>query len=113
FYECHTDELRAHIKNIQNGNWSEFTEPFFSKNLKEVLSLHDEQSSHEQIEGIIEGKFKALPKEIEGMIEGRFKALPIKIEKIIKDMPILKDLKKSIEDLKTIDNGSDQNRIDS
>ncbi|CAG8690523.1 12830_t:CDS:1, partial [Dentiscutata heterogama] len=75
-------ELRAHIRNIQNGEWSGYREPYMSKALKEILRLPEEQPSPEQI---IEEKFKELGK-------------------IIKNLPTLKDLKdlkESIENLKT------------
>ncbi|CAG8541407.1 5694_t:CDS:2 [Dentiscutata heterogama] len=47
------NELRTQIMDIQNGKWLGFKKPFFSRNLKKVLSLHDEQPSHEQIEEAI------------------------------------------------------------
>ncbi|KAF0534064.1 hypothetical protein F8M41_010236 [Gigaspora margarita] len=42
FYECHTDKLHAHIKDIQNDNWSGYNKPIFSKNLEEILQLNEE-----------------------------------------------------------------------
>ncbi|CAG8745268.1 4364_t:CDS:1, partial [Dentiscutata heterogama] len=72
--------------------WEGYRKPFISNNLIEALQLPEKQPSLRQVKeelNEIENRFNK--KQIENMYE---------IKKFINDLPTLKDLKKSIEDLK-------------
>ncbi|CAG8791873.1 17621_t:CDS:2 [Dentiscutata erythropus] len=84
--------------NIINDNWSDNKKPYISRALIEVLLLPEEQPSLKQINVI---KDLHTHENVERIIEGKFIDLSKEIEKIIKNLPILKDLKESIEDPKT------------
>ncbi|KAF0452877.1 transient receptor potential cation channel subfamily a member 1-like [Gigaspora margarita] len=89
FYECHIIKLREHIMDILKDKWSGYKAPYISEALNKVLLLPDEQPSLKEIERRIKNQSHTLKK----------------IEKKIEDLPVLKqdikELKESIEDMKT------------
>ncbi|CAG8497090.1 21611_t:CDS:2 [Dentiscutata erythropus] len=70
-----------------------YRNPYISGALSEVLRLPEEQPSLRQIEGKVERIIEDLPTQVEKIIERKFKDLTI--------LNDLKDLKESIEELKT------------
>ncbi|CAG8576929.1 2175_t:CDS:2 [Gigaspora rosea] len=86
FYECDIIKLNENVANTLTDKWSGHRKPYISQNLNEILLLPKEQPSLLDIKDTIQCEFR-------------------KIEKKIEELPVLKqdikELKESIEDMKT------------